>query len=340
MRRSIVSESCVVAILSFAFGTVCAQQAPTPDRAPQPNPPTQPPSGSIYPLPNAASQIPSDPGVLSPCQSGPCLQTYVPPAPEPPTQFNWNNACGSLSTEGSLINLVPGGQELGVPLNAAGALCKIVSAGAAGGAAAATIQTVKEGTSAIVEGTVSAISGSEGLGTGAGMITDKILDSEPEPESTPGSSSQASSPTPTPQPGPAPQGESQQTSANLSQPLDSNSAAAGEDEIDLQIANSVAPANSSAYGDLGGTTRPQTAPRGSTSNYIAQNRNILTPATPATAGKPALAFSGQYSTVKCSSPTNASTPYCQYECDKPGAVASASCARLVQQLEEVTSGGH
>jgi hypothetical protein len=198
----------VVAVLSVLSSLAGAQQA-TPADATQPD--ASVPSDTTsqappwwYSLPNTASDIQQSAGQPN-CQTQNCFQSYTPPPPQPPTNFNWDAACGSLGWMGSGLSVV-GAPEFGVPLGYAGAACKVGAATVTGGVNAGSKAATAEGTGIIVGAMTEGATGSHFVGAlaekGASTLTETVINNAGF--SAPGSTTPI--PRPSPQPGPQPGG--------------------------------------------------------------------------------------------------------------------------------------
>jgi hypothetical protein len=152
--------------------TVLAQQVPS-NGSPQPSPtqqaPPQPPSAvslASLPAPDPVYQI-SQP---SPCSAGPCVQPLNPLPPLPPPVDTTQAFCNSLSYTGTGLTLM-GCPEVGVPMCAAGSVCKVVNAFATGGTTAGVNQAIVETTSTATGALTEGATGSPALGIVAEKAT-------------------------------------------------------------------------------------------------------------------------------------------------------------------------
>jgi hypothetical protein len=181
-------KSIAMVMLLGAYTVVCAQEQ-------QPSGATPPSAAAtLTPLSQQAQSVPDPaqyplPPPGNSCSNQPCLQSYTPPPLQPPTQFNWNAACGSLSTEGGLIGMVPGGQGAGAALGAAGVACKAGVAAGKDGPNGAAAETAKEVLTAGAEAAATQATGSELAGKIAGEGAGVVMDAGQDLAAQPGDSS-------------------------------------------------------------------------------------------------------------------------------------------------------
>lgn len=190
MRKAIVPKVFGLVVLLGTSGAVYSQQAPASDTTSQPSPPPQPPPVSIYALPNTASQIPPNAGQPAPYPTDASIQPYNPPPPQPNTPFNWDAACGSLSTLGGGVAIVaPPLAPEGTALAAVGAGCKAAVAAATGGADAAAGQAGKELINAGVGAATTQLTHSEVAGEVVSVGAEKVEDAGQALAAAPGDAS-------------------------------------------------------------------------------------------------------------------------------------------------------
>ena len=354
---AIMARPWVLALVVWPLTATYAQQVPdttqSADSASQPA--TSVSSLAQQPMPTDPNQIAGPPDLCS--TGGPCIKPYQPPPPQPTTTFNWDKACGSLTTEGALVSLVPGGQGFGAGLGAVGSACKVAVSAATDGLSAGAAQTGKELISTGADTIATQYTGSELVGRLAGQGTDAVMDAGQALAAAPGDASfncakvgqcasndQQSSGAPSAQ-----QNASTNSVAPAAASAPDYATATSALESDLGIQSSVPSTTTAASAPMQSTTEsqstqvngagatspaansPQTAVQSASSlvgivqqgSGIAKSTNRTTrsppsgPLLPNCAGQPAGA------------------PCWQYACDA-GRDSSPSCARMLQKLQSGT----
>lgn len=327
------------AISLLLCAPVSAQQVPS-GNATQIEPSSQP----VPPPQNVASQV-----TLNPCNSIPCLkpnngQSASAPDMQPitPSLFEYPRdppgGCGA--TRGvAIVSGLAGQEEVAVPLGWAASACNIAEAANKGGSSAIAQQVASE---AIMEAcglTGDALTGSHTLGAlakeGCGAAVDAINESQ---NSTPSGSA-----TPTPLPGPQPQPQSLdasisdlENSLGVSPPVASDSTASGQ-APNVNAANANESPGASTAVVEGGAASAEAAPQSDASPVVLLPSKSFgnSPATPAlTSPTKSESPSGREASPNSPNCSDMNSPYCQYLCDRPGALTVPACAAVLKALSQ------